>query len=178
LSEKNKIRKKSVDAIARIILNTNTTLLNIITQISLYLNINVFINILAAKKSIINLYLKEYTHSYKGEIVKIEVDTLNDSVDEIKKTITMLQEIVEKRTGVTPTGQRIPLRPSEFKQSEPKIIFEDIMAKPSKSTPIPVPREKLEVKKRKVLKQDEHAEKEEEEDEDRNLPKIQYKDFW
>lgn len=112
--------------------------------------------------------------------MKIEIDTLNDSVDELKKTVTLIQEAIERRTGVTGEGVRSPLRPSEFKKSEPKIIFEDIMATaPPKKTTQLVPKIKEDsVKKRKVLKQDEHIQEEEEEDEDRKLPQIQYKDYW
>lgn len=112
--------------------------------------------------------------------MKIEIDTINDSVDELKKTIALLQEALERKTGVTATGIKAPLRPSEFKKEEPKIIFEDIMGTPAKKSIIPNPKEKerAEIKKRKVLKQDEHVNKEEEEDEDRHLPQIQIRDYW
>jgi len=123
--------------------------------------------------------------------MKIEVDTINDSVDELKKTITLLQEALEKRTGITAENTKAPLRPSEFKHTEPKLIFEDIMS----TTP---PKRKIEVqstqnkefqkkdilntkdivKKRKSPRQDDKLPEEEEEDEDRQLPQIQYKDYW
>lgn len=114
--------------------------------------------------------------------MKIEIDTVNDSVDELTRTVNLLNEILEKRTGLTASGKRVYQTPMEVKSSqpEPKIIFEDIMAKPKQTTPIPVPqsKSKTEIRKRKVLQQDEHEPKAEEEDEDRFLPKIQYKDYW
>ncbi|MGV8161807.1 MAG: hypothetical protein ACP5N2_00565 [Candidatus Nanoarchaeia archaeon] len=112
--------------------------------------------------------------------MKIEIDTLNDSVDELKKTVTLIQEALERRTGITGEGIKSPLRPSEFKKSEPKVIFNDIMATapPKKTNPVFSKIKEEPVKKRKVLKQDEHAREEEEEDEDRKLPQIQYRDYW
>jgi hypothetical protein len=113
--------------------------------------------------------------------MKIEIDTINDSVDELKKTIAILQEALERKTGVTAAGIKAPPRPSEFKKEEPKIIFEDILDVPGKKS-IVVPaskgKEKLDIKKRKVLRQDEKEAEKEEEDEDRHLPKIQYRDYW
>lgn len=125
--------------------------------------------------------------------MKVEVDTLNDSVDEIKKTISLLQEVLEKRTGVTGAGIKAPLRPSEFKKEAPKIIYEDILDTPGRkaktgfapsSAASPSSSASFNdkaappVKKRKVLRQDEHVPEEEEEDVDRNLPKIQVRDYW
>ncbi|MFA6073094.1 MAG: hypothetical protein WC758_03205 [Candidatus Woesearchaeota archaeon] len=114
--------------------------------------------------------------------MKIEVDTIGDSIDEIKRTISLLQEVLEKRTGVTPEGIKSPLRPSEYKKDEPKIIFEDIMntSQPKKTTQIKIttPLTKDEIKKRKFLRQDEKSKENEEEDEDRKLPLIPIKDYW
>jgi hypothetical protein len=113
--------------------------------------------------------------------MKIEVDTMNDSVDELKKTIAILQEALERKTGVTASGIKAPLRPSEFKKDEPKIIFEDIMDKSAKKSPMYPPATenvKIDPKKRKVLRQDEKEAHKEDEDEDRNLPPIQIRDYW
>jgi hypothetical protein len=113
--------------------------------------------------------------------MKVEVDTMDDSADELKKTIALLQEALERKTGITATGIKAPLRPSEFKKEGPKVIFEDITGTPEKKSaiyPVSNEKEKLDIKKRKVLKQDEHVQKEEDEDEDRHLPQIQIRDYW
>jgi hypothetical protein len=148
-----------------------------------------------------NLILEYIKICKKGAIMKVEVDTLNDSVDEIKKTISLLQEVLEKRTGVTGAGIKAPLRPSEFKNEGPKIIYEDILSTPAKkpkpsslstasiaaatkakpepkSEPSFNEKGELPVKKRKVLRQDEHVADEEDEDVDRKLPQIQIRDYW
>ncbi|MGV8169439.1 MAG: hypothetical protein ACP5N3_05270 [Candidatus Nanoarchaeia archaeon] len=112
--------------------------------------------------------------------MKIEVDTIADSVDELKEAVDLIQEALERRTGITKEKVRAPLRPSEFKKEEPKVIFEDIMSTaPLKKTIQSPPKSKEDpAKKRKVLKQDERAPEEEEEDEDRRPPQIQYRDYW
>jgi hypothetical protein len=115
--------------------------------------------------------------------MKIEIDTINDSVDELKKTIALLQEALERKTGITGAGIKAPLRPHEFPKEEPKIIFQDILGTPSKKLSpsqiqVPAEKEKIVLKKRKVLRQDEKAPDTEEEDEDRHLPQIQIRDYW
>jgi hypothetical protein len=115
--------------------------------------------------------------------MKIEIDTINDSVEELKKTISLLQEALERKTGITGAGIKAPLRPHEFPKEEPKIIYQDILGTPSKKVypsqiQVPSEKDKIILKKRKVLRQDEKVQDAEEEDVDRKLPQIQIRDYW